>query len=157
MANNKGKAFEQKFKLDFQQTFPEGTIDRIYDVSSGYKTISNIADFIAYNYPNIFYLECKSHLGNTFPLANLTQYDKLKEKVGKKGIRVGVILWFIDHDTVCYVPVSSITKMKEDGKKSVNIKMLSANDYKIVTIPSEKKRVFLDSNYSVLADLSDGE
>lgn len=157
MANNKGKAFEQKFKLDFMKSFPEGTIDRIYDVSSGYKTISNIADFIGYNYPNIFYLECKSHLGNTFPLANLTQYDKLKEKVGIKGVRVGVILWFIDHDTVCYVPVNSITKMKEDGKKSVNIKMLQSNEYKIIQIPSEKQRVFLESNYSILASLQDGD
>ena len=146
MANNKGKAFEQKFKQDFQQTFPEGTIDRVYDVSSGYKTISNIADFIAYNYPNIFYFECKSHLGNTFPLTNLTQYDKLKEKVGIKGVRVGVVLWFIDHDAVCYVPLKSITQMKEDGKKSINIKMLSDNSYRIIKIPSEKKRVFLDSD-----------
>ena len=157
MANNKGKAFEQKFKQDFQQTFPEGTIDRIYDVSSGYKTISNIADFIAYNYPNMYYLECKSHLGNTFPLANLTQYDKLKEKVGIKGVRVGVILWFIDHDVVCYIPLRSITKMKEDGKKSVNIKMLAEASYRIIEIPSEKKRVFLDSDYTVLASLQDGD
>ena len=157
MANNKGKAFEQKFRLDFQESFPEGTIDRIYDVSSGNKTISNICDFLGYNYPNIFYLECKSHLGNTFPLANLTQYDKLKEKVGIKGVRVGVIIWFIDHDTVVYVPISSITQMKNDEKKSVNIKMLKENIYKIIQIPSEKKRVFLDSDYSVLADLVDGE
>jgi hypothetical protein len=63
----------------------------------------------------------------------------------------------IDHDTVMYVPLSTITKMKEDGKKSVNIKMLADNTYRIVQIPSEKKRVFLDSNYSVLASLNDGE
>jgi penicillin-binding protein-related factor A (putative recombinase) len=157
MPNNRGKAFEAKFKTDFQKSFPEGTIDRIYDVTSGHKTVSNICDFLGYNYPNIFYLECKSHLGNTFPLANLTQYDKLKDKVDIKGVRVGVILWMIDHDTVMYVPLSTITKMKEDGKKSVNIKMLADNTYRIIQIPSEKKRVFLDSNYSVLASLNDGE
>lgn len=65
MANNFGKKFEQKMKEDFKKSFPDGTIDRIYDSVSGYKTISNIADFIGYNYPNIFYLECKSHLGRT--------------------------------------------------------------------------------------------
>lgn len=157
MAQNKGKAFELKFKMDFEKSFPEGTIDRIYDTTNGYKTISNICDFLGYNYPNIFYLECKSHLGNTFPLANLTQYDKLVVKVGIKGVRVGVILWFIDHDTICYVPVSSIIKMKEDGKKSVNIKMLDEDTYKILKIPAEKKRVFLDGDYSILMSLVDGE
>ena len=92
MAKNKGKAFEEIFKKNFKESFPDGTIDRIYDTTNGYKTISNISDFIGYNEPNIFYLECKSHLGNTFPLANLTQYDKLKEKVGIPGVRAGVVL-----------------------------------------------------------------
>ena len=47
MPNNRGKAFEAKFKTDFQKSFPEGTIDRIYDVTSGHKTVSNICDFLA--------------------------------------------------------------------------------------------------------------
>ena len=51
-----------------------------------------------------------------FPLANLRQYDKLVTKVGIKGIRTGIILWFIDHDKVVYVPVASITDMKKDNK-----------------------------------------
>ena len=157
MANNKGKAFEAKFKTDFLKTVPNASIDRLYDTTNGFKTISNISDFIGYSYPNIFYLECKSHLNNTFPLVNLTQYDKLKTKVGIPGVRAGVIIWFIDHDKVCYVPISTITKLKEDDKKSVNIKMLSDKSYNIVEIPSIKKRVFLDSDYSVLLTLKDGE
>ena len=157
MANNKGKQFEVKFKEDFKRSFPNGTIDRIYDTTNGYKTISNISDFIGYNYPNIYYLECKSHQGNTFPLANLTQYDKLKAKVGIKGVRAGVVLWFIDHDKVCYVPISTITQLKKDDKKSVNVKMLEDKSYNIYEISSVKKRVFLDSDYSILADLKDGE
>lgn len=157
MPANHGKAFEQKFKTDFLLSFPEGTIDRIYDVASGHKTISNICDFIGYNYPNIMYLECKTHLGNTFPLANLTQYEKLVEKVGIRGVRAGVILWFQDHDCICYVPISSITRMKEDGKKSVNIKMLQDDTYRIIKIPTVKKRVFLDGDYSVLAQLQEND
>lgn len=157
MANNKGKQFEVKFKEDFKRSFPNSTIDRIYDTTNGYKTISNISDFIGYNYPNIYYLECKSHQGNTFPLTNLTQYDKLKAKVGIKGVRAGVVLWFIDHDKVCYVPISTITQLKKDDKKSVNVKMLEDKSYNIYEIPSVKKRVFLDSDYSILADLKEGE
>ena len=157
MANNKGKQFEVKFKEDFKRSFPNGTIDRIYDTTNGYKTISNISDFIGYNYPNIYYLECKSHQGNTFPLTNLTQYDKLKAKVGIKGVRAGVVLWFIDHDKVYYVPISTITQLKKDDKKSVNVKMLQDKSYNIIEIPSVKKRVFLDSDYSCLANLEEGE
>ena len=124
MPNNRGKAFEAKFKTDFQKSFPEGTIDRIYDVTSGHKTVSNICDFLGYNYPNIFYLECKSHLGNTFPLANLTQYDKLKDKVGIKGVRVGVILWICNYIIVYMIILLYIERViltqiiKEGGLKN---------------------------------------
>ena len=157
MATNRGKQFEAKLKADFLKTVPNSTIDRLYDSVSGFKAISNISDFIAYKKPCIYYLECKSHLGNTFPLVNLTQYEKLKVKVGIPGVRAGVIIWFIDHDRVIYVPISTITKLKEDGKKSVNINNIEKEGYKILNIPSVKKRVFLDSDYSVLEQLKDGE
>ena len=157
MATNRGKQFEAKLKSDFLKTVPNSTIDRLYDSVSGFKAISNISDFIAYQKPCIYYLECKSHLGNTFPLTNLTQYDKLKVKVGIPGVRAGVVIWFIDHDRVIYVPISTITKLKQDGKKSVNINKIEEEGYRILNIPSQKKRVFLDSDYSVLSTLEDGE
>lgn len=155
MATSKGKQFELKFKEDFEK-LPDSSVDRIYDSVSGYKSISNISDFICYVYPNIFYTECKSHLGNTFPLTKLTQYEKLKVKVGIKGVRVGVIIWFIDHDKVLYVPINTITKMKADNKKSVNIKTIADEGYDYVEVPSIKKRVFLDSDYSSLLNLPEG-
>lgn len=154
---SKGKQFEKKFKDDFIRTLPNCSIDRLYDSVSGFKSISNISDFICYSYPNIFYCELKSHLGNTFPLVNLTQYDKLTAKVGIKGVRAGVIIWFVEHDRVIYVPISTITKLKEDGKKSVNINTIEKDGYRILNIPSVKKRVFLDSDYSVLLTLNEGE
>ncbi len=153
---NKGKQWEQKIKEDFSK-LPGATIDRIYDVTTGHKSISNISDHIGYKYPNIFYIEAKSIKGNTFPLSNLTQYDKLKAKVGIPGVRAGVFLWFIEHQRVAYVPISTVTKLKEDGKKSVNIKMLSTDEYNIKVIPSITKRVFPECDYSVLMELKDGE
>lgn len=156
MANNLGKAFEQKFKEDFLK-LPNCSIDRIYDSMTGYYGISNICDFIGYIYPNIYYMELKSHKGNTFPLSNLTQYDKLLCKVGIKGVRVGVILWFIEKDKIVYVPLSEITKMKNEGKKSINIKYLDTQEYKIIEIPSIKKRTFMSSDYSILLNLQEGE
>ena len=55
-----------------------------------------------------------------------------------------------------YVPISTITKMKADGQKSVGIRSIE-DGYNIKVIPSKKKRVFMDSDYSVLLELKDGE
>ena len=157
MGISKGKQFEAKLKHDFLATVPDSSIDRLYDSVRGYKAISNISDFIAYKKPCIYYLEAKSHQGNTFPLVNLTQYDKLLNKVGIPGVRAGVILWMIDHDRVIYVPITTISKLKADGKKSVNINTIEKDGYRIINIPSTKKRVFLDSDYSILMSLEDGD
>lgn len=92
MATNYGKQFEQKFKNDFIKTVPNCSIDRLYDTMSGFKAISNISDFIGYSYPNIFYLECKSHKGASIPFSNLTQYEKLLDKCGIHGVRCGIVL-----------------------------------------------------------------
>lgn len=63
----------------------------------------------------------------------------------------------IDHDQVVYLPVSTVTKMREDGCKSYNVKMVADKTYNIKEIPSAKRRVFLDSDYSSLTQLKDGE
>ena len=157
MANNYGKKFEETFKEDWIRSFPDGTIDRIYDQMSGYRSISGISDFIGYNYPYHFYLEVKSHKNASFPLDNLTQYDDLLPKVGIRGVRVGMILWLIDKDSVTYWPISTIKKLKEAGIKSVNPEKLEKEGYRFVKIPSVKKRVFMYSDYSVLMNLEEGE
>lgn len=154
MPDNKGKQFESIFKHDFAKS-TGGVIDRIYDPGFGMKGIKNICDFIAYKYPNMFYLECKSIKGNTFPLSNLTQYEKLREKKGIHGIRAGAIIWFRDHDRIVYVPISTFEQCFNEGLKSINIKMVGNTAYKIIEIPSIKKRVYLESDYSVLLQLKD--
>ena len=156
MSTNRGKQWETKVREDFKRTFPNGTIDRLYDPVGGYIGIKNISDFIAYKYPNIFYLECKSKDGNTFPFTNLSQYEKLLGKVGIPGVRTGAIIWFKDHDKVIYIPVKTIKQMKEDGKKSINIKK-DLDLYRIFEIPSVKKRVFLECDYTLLSSLQDGD
>ena len=153
---NKGKQWEQKIKEDFSK-LPGATIDRLYDPEGGKAGIHNVSDFIAYKYPFHFYVEAKSCKGNTFPLTNLSQYDKLSAKVGIPGVRAGVFLWFVEHKRVAYVPISTVTKLKEDRKKSVNVKMLDTDEYNIKEIPSITKRVFPECDYSMLMELKDGE
>lgn len=155
---SRGKQFESKFKEDWLKSFPDGFLYRLPDQMSGYKAASkNLSDFIGFNLNTLYLIECKSHEGNTFPFSCLTQYDKLIHKVGIKGVRVGVILWMIDHDKVVYIPISTITKMKEDNKKSFNIKMLETKEYNVIEIPSKKLRTFMDSNYLCLKNLQEGE
>lgn len=157
MAVNRGKQFEVRFREDWARTMSK-CIDRIYDQVSGMKTISNISDFIAFRFPNMFYLECKSTTGNTFNFAKLTQYDKLAAKLGcERGVRIGVVVWFIDHDRVLYVPISTIKRMKEDGLKSINIGKIDSEGYRKFDIPSKKLRVLMESDYSVLKDTEEGD
>lgn len=150
-----GKKFEDKFKEDWKKSFPNGTIDRLYDTTSGYKSISTVSDFICYNYPNQYYIECKSHKGASFPFTNLTQYDKMKQKVGIKGVRSGIVLWLYEKDKVFYIPIVTITKMKNDGKKSVGIRSIDEGYY-IIEIPSKKLRTYMNSDYSCLSKLKAG-
>lgn len=148
MAANRGKKFELKVREDLSK-IQELSLDRLTDNMSGYLNIKNVSDLIFYKYPFICYCEVKSHLGNTFPLANLTQYEKLIAKKGIKGVRAGVVLWFIDHDRVLWVPIEAFERLKKEDKKSINVKM-DYEEYNVIQIPSQKRRVFMDSDYSVL-------
>ena len=123
MAKSYGKEFEQKFKEDFLK-LEDSTLDRLYDTMNGYKSIKQVSDFIGYVYPNIFYIECKSHRGASIPMKNITQYDKLSKKIGIHGVRAGVVLWLVDKDKVLYIPMSTIKKLKNDGEKSIGIRHL---------------------------------
>lgn len=154
MPLNKGKQFEMKFKEDFLKL--EGSsLDRLYDLMSGYKSMSQVCDFIGYVFPNEFYFECKSHKGASIPIENITQHEKMKKKIGIHGVRAGVILWLYEKDKVLYIPSSTVEQLKKDGEKSIGIRHLGK--YNIKEIPSVKKRVFMDSDYSILKNLEDGE
>lgn len=157
MSVNRGKQFEAKFKTDFSK-IPGATLDRLQDQLSGYRGSNNICDFICYLYPNIFYIELKTTNANTFPFSSLTQYEDLLPKVGIPGVRVGVVIWFVQHDRILYVPISTIHQMKDNGLKSVNIRKIDDEEiYKYVEIPSIKRRVFFDSDYTVLQKLDEGD
>lgn len=153
MSINYGKKFEERFKLDWIKS-TGGVIIRLYDNTSGYLSISNISDYICYKYPNIFFIECKSHKGSSIPFTAISQYDKLLSFSNIKGIRAGVVLWLYEKDIVLYIPVKTIKLLKDSGEKSVGIRHLK--DYDIIEIPSKKLRVFMESDYNVLLSLKEG-
>ena len=145
-----GKKFETRFKTDWLETVPGSFIYRLNDQMSGYMGSSNISDFICYNYPDLFLIECKEHKQNTFPFSAFRQYEGLTEWVNIKGVHPGVILWMSDHDKVIWVPITTFMKLREENKVSFNIKMLNDPNYETLEIPSKKLRSFMKSDYSAL-------
>lgn len=159
MAKNRGKEFEQKVKTQFVNTVGGGTIDRLYDVQGGRAGVRNICDFIAYSYPFILYIECKSKKGNTYPLSDLlkvnyrvkgapTQYSMLCEKIGLRGVIAGVLIWFRDHDKVVWVDIRGIKERLELGLKSVNIKEIG--NYYTYELYSTTPRIYPLINFKSL-------
>lgn len=154
MAYNLGKKFEEQVRKDLERCFENSFVLRLPDQQSGYYgTSQNICDFILYTQGKLFLLECKSHKGNTFPLSNLTQFGKLQKYMGVDGLRSGVILWFIEHDKVLYVPIETVIYLTDQGKKSINIKDIGADGIIMYDLPSVKKRTFLETDYSMLLEV----
>ena len=156
MAVNRGKLFEEQFKKDFLK-IPDCSFDRLYDTTNGFRGITNICDGIGYVKPYIYYIELKTIKGNTFPITNFTQYKKMVDKVGIPGVRSGVVIWFYDHDRIIYVPTKTFTQLINDNKKSVNIRKSEEEGYRIINVPSVKKRIMLCGDYTVLLNLEDGD
>lgn len=154
---DRGKQFEDKFRKDWMNSFPNSVIIRLPDQMSGYKTTSrNVCDFICFNDGILYLIECKSHKGASIPFDCIGQFSLMRNYVGIKGVRVGVLLWLYEKDVEYYVPISTVEKMKKEGKKSVGIRSYF-DEYNIKLIPSKKKKVFLDADYQVLLDLQEGE
>ena len=154
MSINYGKKFEERFKKDWVES-TGGIIVRLYDNTSGYLSISNISDYICYKYPNIFFIECKSHKGASIPFDKISQYQKLLKLSNILGVRSGVVLWLYDKDKVLYVPATTIETLIAKGEKSVGIRHIESEN--IIEIPSKKLRVFMESDYSVLLSLQEGD
>lgn len=154
---DRGKQFEDKFRKDWEKSFPDSVLIRLPDQMSGYKATSkNICDFIGFNKGILYLLECKSHKGASLPFECLRQLFLMSKYLKVVNVRVGVVLWLYEKDVVYYIPITTILQMKKDGKKSVGIRAVEEG-YNIKIIPSIKKRVFMDSDYSVLSELQEGE
>lgn len=153
MASNKAKRFETIFKLNWIETVPESLCYRLYDVMGGYSGISSIADFICYKRPNLYVIDCKTHAGNTIAFSDFSQYEKMLTIKGIEGVYAGTIVWFYDHeDLVVWIPIETWEKIKLEGKKSFNVKMIDDPNYKVFKIPSKKRRTYCDSDYSTFIE-----
>ena len=145
---SRGKKFEDRFKTDWQESVPNSLCYRLYDTTSGFYGVGNVADFICYKYPCIYLIDTKSIQGNTLPFSDLRQFDKMLQYKNIKGAQVGFIVWFVDHDRVLWIPVQTMEKIKNEGLKSFNIrKMTDPADYFFLDISSYKLRSYMKSDY----------
>ena len=150
-----GKKFEAQLKKDWFSV-KDAFIYRLKDLMSGYKKITNISDFIGYMYPYCFFIEAKTEQSNTLNFSRIRQYDDLKDAIGYPGINPCIIIWFYNKQKVCYVPFEECVRLKEVlGKKSIHVNMIGDPNYEVYEIPSELKRVFMISDYSILKKIAE--
>lgn len=150
MAVNRGKEFENVFRKDWQKSFPNTFLMRLPDQTSGFYGSKNPCDFIAYNGQTLFLIECKACSGASIPLKNLTQIDALYQYSLCKGVKAGFVVWLYEKDIVMYVSAYTAKCIEAAGEKSIGIRNLSK--YKITVVPSVKKKVFMESDYSFMGD-----
>ena len=150
-----GKKFEEKFKQDWKKCFPNTFLFRLKDQLAEFKeTSKNPCDFFALPVPHKFFMiECKEHRGASVPFAAIRQYEYLLQYKDYLYVYPGVLIWFSEKDKVIWVSIEEMEKMVLDGKKSISVKMLEEKLYNIIEIPSVKKRVFMESDYSILKDI----
>jgi penicillin-binding protein-related factor A (putative recombinase) len=95
-------------------------------------------------------LECKETKEGTINFAKIPQLARLKDYIGLTDVQPYIIVWFSKHDKVIACHASEALKMQADGKKSISLKMLDDKSYNIIDLPSVKKRVFLETDYTYL-------
>lgn len=147
MAINRGKQFENLLKEQFEK-IPNISIDRLYDVTTGYKNQNNPCDFIVYRAGNLNYFECKAIHGNTLNFKSHireNQWDKLLAKSKIYGVNAGIICWFIDNDKTIYVDIEYLEMLRESGYKSFNINK-DIDKIPLIELEGKKKRILFEYN-----------
>ena len=158
-SKNLGKAFEERFKKDWQRCFPETLCYRLPDQQSGYAGggSSNPCDYFGFTGNELLMVECKAHAGLSIPFTAIRQYDKMLSYKGLKNTFPGVVVWFYEKDTVIWVSIEDMEKMVLDGEKSIGLRMIDEKKpykkhYNIIVLPSKKLRTFLETDYNYLVN-----
>ena len=142
-ANNRGKDFEDLIRKGFEK-LPNTTIERMPDPTMGYLGVRNKCDFLAYHFPYVYYLECKTVHSHRLPINNITfnQRTGMLDVSEVRGVIAGVICWFIPEEKTIFMPIQVIERYRLAGEKSINIRKM--NDPDFIELMGKKKRVFYD-------------
>lgn len=155
MPYNIGVAFEQKFKEDWNKSFPNSLCFKVANQQAGYLSVNNYCDFICFDGKRLYMIDCKSHKGASFPIVDFPQFERLNGLKSIPNLITGVVLWLYEKDMVCFIPTYTFEKAISNKIKSINPKTIDRELYYIVEIPSVKLRTFMNSDYSVLTGVPD--
>ncbi len=162
MANTTiGKKWEAKFASTYAKQFPDTLIYRVPDQQGGYagEGGSNPCDFVCYPESCVLMVECKAHKGVSISFNDIRQYEPQLKYKGKYKTFPGVLVWFYEKDTIIWVSIEEMEKMVNDGEKSIGLRMMKENypkKYRIINIPAEKLRVFMEADLKYLVEALNG-
>lgn len=146
MNDGLGKSAENKIREWLDRPEDGYSFDRLYDQMSGLYGSKNICDFIVYKSPYMYYIESKATWEDRFDFSMISenQYEGLLKKSCIPGVYGLIIVLFASHKRAFILDISEIEKLKQVGKKSINIKKLDSWDMKyaeIQTIPNNRKKL----------------
>ena len=151
MTVNKGKIWEKCVEESWGNSSPDSFILRLPDQQNGYfGTSRNVVDYIAFNSPYLYLIECKAIKGNILPLSNFKQYERMLNYRQAVNIKIKFLVWWQDKGITAWVPLDGVTKLKEENKKSVHIDYVKDRLYNIIEIPNVIKRVYSKYDLTVL-------
>ncbi len=118
-----GKQFERDIKSSSTKTV---NVLRLEDGNDN-TTPPQPADFLMFDGEILAYIECKSYLGDSIPMAKLTQIDDMFEAVnGWKNTEGYFLLNFREHDETYSISVEMLYAIKHAGIKGIYLSYLKA-------------------------------
>lgn len=150
MAND-GTPFEQRVSANFT----EHNIDyvRLYTPMTGLKGVNNVCDFVAYLYPHIFYIECKSDSATSFDMLNMireNQWFGLIKKDKVPGTRAGYLVWMSKYNRLFWLSAFSANMYYTAGYKTLSIKHLESIGIEIPATKTSTSWVYGDIIRTIL-------
>ena len=106
-------------------------------------------------------VECKAKSGASISFNEIRQYEKMKDYRELEKTYPGVLVWFYEKDTIIWVSINEMVKMKEEGgEKSIGLRMLKEDypqKYRIINVPATKLRTFMEADLKYLVEVLNGE
>lgn len=124
---NKGKVFEQNFKLSvpkeiLYERFKDGTAGwNQYDNNVRFQS-QNVCDCFLFDGSILLYLELKSHTGKSLPITCIrkNQLEELPKRQMYKNCISGILVEFRDVERTFYLNIKDLLDfLKESDRKSV--------------------------------------
>lgn len=151
--NSLGKKAEKKIQEWLDRPEDGYCLDRLKDQMTGFYGSKNICDFTLFKSPYMYYIESKATWEDRFDFNMISgfadnsdglQYPGLLAKSKIKCVYGLVIVLFASHKRAFILDIREINRLKDAGKKSLNILKIDkwGIDYKeILTVPNNRKEL----------------